>query len=81
MSGRGLAWTGLAGGAGVLVAVATLLSETLQPTREIVRYAEDTAESIDAISENVAGGAHLLDTRELALAVPALAQRLLGEAP
>ncbi len=76
MTGSTLAWTGLAAGAGVLGAVAVLLTRTVRPTLEIVRYAEDIAASIDTISDNLSGGAQLLQTRELALAVPELTRRL-----
>ena len=78
MSGQVLAWTGIAGGTVVLGAVALLLDRTLRPTREIVAYAEDIGEAIDAIARNLDVGAHLLQTRELAVAVPGLAQRLLA---
>ncbi len=80
MSGQGLAWTGIAGGTVVLGAVALLLDRTLRPTREIVAYAEDIGGSIDAIAQNLDVGADLLQTRELAVAVPGLAQRLLAGA-
>ena len=81
MTGRGLAWTGIAGGGVVLGAVVVLLDRTLRPTREIVAYAEDIGASIDAIAANLEVGAELLQTRELAVAVPGLAQRLLAGAP
>ncbi len=80
MTGRGLAWAGIAGGGVVLGAVAVLLDRTLRPTREIVRYAEDIGSSIEAIAANLNAEAELLQTRELAVAVPALAQRLLADA-
>ncbi len=81
MTGQGVAWTGIAGGVVVLGAVAGLLHRTLRPTREIVAYAEDIGASIDAIAENLQVGAELLRTRELATAVPGLAQRLLTGTP
>ena len=81
MTGRALAWTGVAGGAAVLGAVALLLDRTLRPTREIVAYAEDIGGAIDAIAANLDVGAELLHTRELAVAVPGLAQRLLAGTP
>jgi hypothetical protein len=80
MTGHGLAWAGIAGGAVVLGAVAVLLDRTLQPTREILAYTEDIGASIDAIAENLSAGTELLRTRELAVAVPGLAQRLLAGA-
>ncbi len=80
MTGHGLAWAGIAGGAVVLGAVAVLLDRTLQPTREILAYTEDIGTSIDAIAENLSAGTELLRTRELADAVPGLAQRLLAGA-
>ena len=80
MTGQSLAWSGLAGGTVVLGAVALLLDRTLRPTREIVAYAEDIGASIDAIAQNLDVGTELLLTRELAVAVPGLAQRLLAGA-
>ena len=81
MTGQALAWTGIAGGTVVLGAVALLLDRTLRPTREIVAYAEDIGASIDDIARNLDVGGELLRTRELAVAVPGLAQRLLTGAP
>ena len=78
MTGEKLAWGGLAAGAGILGAVGVLLARTLAPTREIVRYAEDIAATVDAIAGNVGGGAELMDTCELAQAVPGLVDRLTG---
>ena len=80
MTGRVLAQAGLGGGVVVLGAVALLLDRTLRPTREIVAYAEDIGAAIDAIAANLDVGAELLRTRELAVAVPGLAQRLLAGA-
>lgn len=80
MTGRALAWTGLAGGTVVLGAVALLLDRTLRPTQEILAYAEDIGAAIDDIAGNLDVGAELLQTRELAIAVPGLAQRLLAGA-
>jgi hypothetical protein len=81
MTGTALACTGLGGGVAVLGVVGLLLHRTLAPTLEITRYAQDVAEAIDAISDNLAGGAEILRTRELALTVPGLAGRLLAGTP
>ena len=81
MTGRAVAWSGLAGGTAVLGAVALLLDRTWRPTQEIVAYAEDIGAAIDAIARNLDVGADLLRTRELAVAVPGLAQRLLAGPP
>ncbi len=80
MTGTLLASTGLGAGVAVLGAVGLLLHRTLTPTLEIARYAEGIADTIDAISSNVGGGAEIVRTRELALTVPGLAGRLLGGA-
>lgn len=80
MTGTALSLTGLGAGVAVLGAVGVLLHRTLTPTLEIVRYAGDIADAIDSIATNVAGGAEVVRTRELAVTVPGLAARMLGGA-
>ena len=69
-----LAWIGLALGAPLLLAVLVLLNRVLRPIREIRRYAADTLDAGLGIARNLDGADELLQTRELATAVPALAR-------
>lgn len=82
--GEGVAWGSLAAGGAVLGVVLGLLQNTLRPVLEIRRYADDIEEAAENIVANVGGVEDLLATKELAVAVPALAvaylQRL-GKAP
>lgn len=73
MSGRTAAWIGLGAAVPVLGAVLALFEETMRPTREIDRYADDILDAGLAISANLEGLAQLERTEELATAVPALA--------
>lgn len=61
---------------GALAAVA-LLHRVVQPALEIDRYANDTLEAGLAIARNVDGLDELARTRELATAVPGLAEAYL----
>jgi len=73
VSGRALAWTGLAAGAGVLGVVVTLFERVVRPAGEIDRYASDILDAGLAIARNLDGADELERTAELARAVPGLA--------
>ena len=73
MSGRALAWTGLAAGAGVLGLVVALFEDVTRPAAEIDRYAADILDAGLAISRNLDGLDELERTAALAGAVPGLA--------
>ena len=73
MSGRPLAWTGLAAGAGVLGVVVGLFDRVIGPAREIDRYAGDILDAGLAIARNLDGADELARSRELGAALPGLA--------
>jgi predicted RNA methylase len=73
MSARGLAWTGLAAGTGVLGVVVALFNRVMTPAQEIDRYATDILDSGLAIARNLDGVDALEQTRDLGAAVPGLA--------
>ncbi len=73
MSGRAVAWTGLAAGAGVLGLVVALFENVTRPAAEIDRYAADILDSGLAIGRNLEGLDQLEQTAALGSAVPGLA--------
>ena len=73
MSGRVLAWTGLAAGAGVLGVVVALFENVTRPAAEIDRYAADILDSGLAIARNLDGLDELEQAAALGGAVPGLA--------
>ena len=73
MSGRVLAWTGLAAGAGVLGLVVALFENVTRPAAEIDRYAADILDSGLAIGRNLEALDGLERTAALGGAVPGLA--------
>ena len=73
MSGRVLAWTGLAAGAGVLGLVVALFENVTRPAAEIDRYAADILDAGLAIGRNLAALDELERTAALGGAVPGLA--------
>ncbi len=73
MSGRALAWTGLAAGAGVLGLVVALFENVTRPAAVIDRYAADILDSGLAIGRNLEGLDQLEQTAALGSAVPGLA--------
>ena len=73
MSGRTLAWTGLAAGAGVLGLVVALFDRVMRPAAEIDRYAADILDSGLAIARNLDSLDELEQTAALGGAVPGLA--------
>ena len=73
MSGRALAWAGLAAGAGTLGVVVTLFARVVVPANEIARYSEAILDAGLGIARNLDGADELERTRDLGAAVPALA--------
>jgi hypothetical protein len=73
VSGRAVAWTGLAAGAGVLGLVVALFENVTRPAAEIDRYAADILDAGLAIGRNLAALDELERTAALGGAVPGLA--------
>lgn len=74
-----LAWIGLALGLMVGGVVHLCLNRVLRPLREIKRYADDTLEAGLGAARNLDGADHIVRTRELASALPALVRSKLDE--
>jgi len=72
-----LAWVGLVIGFAVLLVVASLFYRVVRPALEIRRYALDTLASAEGIARNLKEVPELERTRDLAAAVPGLAESYL----